>query len=405
MSHALRLAIRVCSVFCVAFLTIGCGGEKTTKPPAGMYSVIETFAGTGGAFQGEDGLPPTETALYTPQDINFGPDGKPYILDWNNHRIRVIENGIMRTLIGTGGPVTPPGVTLTEGPANEIDLNHPTHVSFDPFGNLVLSAWHNSMLMTVDLATEYIKPYCGNGTRAFTGDGGPPIDATLNLPVSTVWDSQGRMYIMDQANQRVRVIENGIISTYAGNGEMGFAGDGGLAVNGSFSFPVGQAAWPAGKIAIDANGNIYVPDTNNHRVRVIGHALPGSPGLLPGHEEDTYIRTIAGNGEFPTLEDPFIGDGGPATEARLKRPGGVGIGPEGNLYIADTYNHAIRKVDENGIITTFAGQPGVDGYNGDGRHPKDALLARPTAVSFDAAGNLYIADSGNHRIRVIRRNP
>ena len=398
MPHALRLALRVCLATCVVFLAVGCGGEKTTQPPPGMYSVIETFAGTGGAFEGEDGLPPTETALYTPQDINFGPDGKPYILDWNNHRVRVIENGIMRTIIGTGGPVTPPGVTLSEGPANEIDLNHPTHVSFDPFGNLVLTAWHNSMLMTVDLATEYIKPYCGNGTRFFDGDGGPPIDATLNLPVSTVWDSQGRMYIMDQANQRVRVIENEIINTYAGNGVMGFGGDGGLAINAMFNFPVGQAAWPAGKIAIDANDNIYVPDTNNHRVRVIEHALPGSPGLLPGNDGDIYIRTIAGSGELGS-----IGDGVPATEAQLKRPGGVAIGPDGNLYIADTFSHAIRKVDQDGIITTFAGQLGVSGYNGDGRHPKGALLARPTAVSFDAAGNLYIADSGNHRIRVIRR--
>ena len=252
----------------------------------------------------------------------------------------------------------------------------------------------------MNLATEYIEPICGDGRRSFGGDNGPAKDAVLDLPVSIIFDSHGNSYILDQANQRIRQIgTDGIIRTVAGTGEVGFAGEDEPATQAKFTFPVGQAAWPAGKLDIDDDDNIYIPDAGNHRIRV----------MTP----DGTIRTLAGNGN-PGSD----GDGGPALLARLRFPGGVTAGPDGAIYIADTFNHCIRKVSpahdegspagvlspshlEDGVITTICGTCGVRGYGGDGGNPADALLDRPTSVSFDADGNLYIADQGNHRIRVI----
>ena len=380
----------------IASIALGCGGD-TTEPPAGPYSLVTTYAGNGVPGQGDDGLPPNQTALYWPQDITFGPDGKAYILDWNNHRVRVVTNGVTQTLIGTGELGD-----ADDGPADSTGLNHPTHVTFDPQGRLILSAWHNSKVMRMDLGTGMMVAVCNpTGARSYGGDGGPAIDALLDLPVACVHDSFGRMYIVDQANQRIRVVDNDIIDTFAGTGEQGFGGDGGMARDAMFNFPVGQAAWPAGKIAIDELDNIYVPDAGNHRVRIIeadSHTLP-SPGLRPAHT-DNLIRTIAGTGEAGG-----IGDGVPATEAQLRFPGDVAVGPDGSIYIADTFNHAVRKVDADGIITTVAGKLGERGYGGDGGHPRQALFDRPAGLAFDANGNLYIADQGNHRIRVVWKNP
>ncbi len=368
----------------VASLILGmaaCGDSPTSnEDPTETYAVITTFVGTGEAGLGAEGLGPLETQLYWPQDLTFGPDGLPYILDWNNHRVRVLDQGVMRTVIGTGElGDSPAGVAL------EVGLNHPTHISFDPLGRLILSAWHNSKVMRVDFATGLIEPIVGDGTRFYSGDGGPAIDAWVNLPTATAFDAAGRMYISDQENQRVRMVDtNGIITTVVGTGVPGFSGDGGPATEAQIWAPVSQAAAPSSRIAIDSQGNLYLADSNNNRIRKI--------------DTNGIINTVAGNGDVG-----IGGDGGPATEASLDFPTDIAIDGEGNLYIADTLNSCIRKVDTNGTITTFAGPCGSPGYAGDGGHPTEALLDRPYGIVFDGAGNFYIADTHNHRIRVIRR--
>lgn len=378
-----------------AALALVAGCNNSTQPKAGPYSLITTWAGTGVPGLGGEGQAPNKTDLYWPADVNFGPDGRTYIADWNNHRIRVVDHGVTNTLIGTGQLGD-----AEAGQATDVSLNHPTQVSFDPQGHLILCAWHNSKIMTMDLSTGYIEPTCGTGARAYGGDGGPAIDADLNLPTAAVFDSFGRLIFIDQANQRLRFVENGIIDTYAGTGVKGYAGDGGLAKDAQFNLPVGQAAFPAGKIDIDSGDNVYVADTGNHRIRVIysDEVLPG-PGVRPSHETNT-IDTVAGIGT-----PGFSGDGGPATDAQLYLPVDVAVGVDGDFFIADTYNHCIRHVDSDGIITTIAGQGGQKGYAGDGGNPTKALLNEPVGVAVDPNGNLFIADRANNRIRVVWRNP
>jgi DNA-binding beta-propeller fold protein YncE len=378
----------------VPFMAAGCGDDKPTEP-RGPYSLITTYAGTGVAALGGEGLSPDKTDLYWPQDVTFGPDGTAYIVDWQNHRIRAVKDGVTRTIIGNGEV----GDAL-DGPATEASLNHPTHVSVDPDGNLIMSAWHNSKVVHYDMATKMIKTICGDGSRAYGGDGGPMEDALVDLPVCTVWDTQGMMYLMDQANQRIRIVENGIITTFAGTGVEGYAGDGGLAKDAQFSLLFGQAANPAGKLCIDRDNTIYIADTGNHIVRKILADEAPAPGLRPSHETNV-IQLVAGAPETYGS----TGEGVPATQALLWRPMDVAVGPDGDVFIADTNNHCVRRVDTNGIITTFAGQLGRAGYGGDGGPPTAALLRWPSGLEFDADGNLYIADRVNNRIRKVWRNP
>ena len=320
-------------------------------PPSDPYQIIKTFAGDGTAAKGGENEHPLLTSLYLPQDIAFGPGGLPYVVDWNNHRIRVIEAGLIRTLIGTGELGDAP-----DGQALAIGLNHPTNVAFDPQGKLILSAWHNSKIMSMDLSTGLIESVCGDGTRSFRGDGGQADMAWVDIPSATVCDARGRMYIADQANQRVRMVDtNGIISTVVGIGEAGFSGDDGPATAARIFGSVGQLAFPSSKIALDAQGNLYLADTNNNRIRKV--------------DVNGIITTVAGNGLYG-----FSGDDGPATSAKLRWPTDVAVDSDGNLYIADTFNDCVRKVDTNGTITTFVGQGGVRGYGGDGGAPARAQV-------------------------------
>ncbi len=261
------------------------------------YSHITAFAGTGQAGLGDEGLDPLESELYLPQDLTFGPDDRPYILDWNNHRVRIIDAGIMHTLIGTGELGDAP-----DGPALAVSLNHPTHISFDPLGRLIMSAWHNSKIMRYDFSSGRIESICGDGSRTYGGDGGPADRAQLNLPSATAFDPLGRMYISDQENQRVRMMDlNGVITTVVGTGRSGFSGDGGPATDAQIFAPEGQSAPPTSRIATDHFGNLYLADTFNNRIRMV--------------DLDGIITTVAGpSGERIDLNYGVFGDGGPATQ-------------------------------------------------------------------------------------------
>ena len=218
-----------------------------------------------------------------------------------------------------------------------------------------------------------ITTIAGNGSLAFDGDGGPAVNAALNHPRGLAVDASGNLYISDVDNMRIRLVSSaGTISTIAGNGIPGSAGDGGLAVNASLSDVTG--------LALDNAGNLYIADRGNRSVRKVTAA-----GI---------ISTFAGTGV-----QGFSGDGGPATSAQLNTPASV-MFSGGNLYIADSSNQRIRKVDGNGTITTIAGN-GVAGFSGDGGPATSASLQFPLGMAMDTAGNLYVADGDNNRVRKI----
>ncbi len=243
----------------------------------------------------------------------------------------------------------------------------------------------------MDRASGWVEPICGTGARSFNGDSIPATEAFLNLPSSVAVDAQGRLFLSDQANQRIRMVDtNNIITTVAGNGTAAFCGDDGLAVDACLRNSVDQFAQPGGRMTLDGLGNIYIADTLNDRVRKV--------------DTGGIITTVAGNGV-----PGFSGDDGLAVAASLNYPTDVAVGPSGNLYIADRDNHCVRMVDGSGIITTVAGSPVAGmpadgaGFAGDGGRATLAKLNEPWGIAFDSEGNLYIADTQNHRIRVVYR--
>ena len=215
--------------------------------------------------------------------------------------------------------------------------------------------------------------YGGDGDPV-TGDGGPATDARLGNARGVAVDGEGTVYVADSINHRIRRIDpQGVITTFAGTGNVGYGGDGGPATEAWLNYPVG--------LALDGAGNVFVADSRNHRIRRI--------------DPQGVITTFAGTGNVG-----YGGDGGPATEAWLNYPSGLAMDGVGNIFVADYSNHAIRRIDSQGVITTFAGT-GKRGYAGDGRAATTALLAFPQQVVADGEGNVYVADSGNDRIRRI----
>ncbi|MCK4965445.1 hypothetical protein KAS50_00355, partial [bacterium] len=221
---------------------------------------------------------------------------------------------------------------------------------------------------------EIITTTAGNGARGFSGDGENAVDASLYYPFNAAVDAAGNMYIADKSNNRIRkVTPAGIISTIAGTGYAGYYGEGILATEAWLRSPT--------DVAVDDNGNVYIVDSKNHRIRKI--------------DNSGIITTVAGSGVAG-----FYGDGGQAIYARLDEPIGIDIDSNGNLYIADMYNNRIRKVDNSGVITTVVGD-GNAGYYGDGVSATSTSLYQPADVDVDGSGNMYIADLMNHRIRKV----
>ena len=374
----IKYSIHLAAILTTALGISSCDSDSPA-PVEETYPVITAFIGTGEAGLGDLNLPLLETSLYLPQDLTFGPDGLLYVLDWNNHRVLRIANNKISVVIGTGELGD-----ANDGLAHEIGLNHPTHVSFDFQGHLVLSAWHNSKVMRMDLSSGIIRAICGDGTRGFRGDGGPAHDAWVDLPSSTTFDREGRMYISDQASNRVRVVDqDNIIQTFVGTGRPGFSGDGGPAIEAQIASPGGQQAVPSSRIEFDSLGNLYLADTWNNRIRMV--------------DTNGIIHTVAGNGEIG-----YSGEG-IATEVSLYWPTDIALDSENNLYIADTFNSCIRKVDKEGKISTFAGICREIGSQGLDGPPSDAHLSRPFGIAFDSEDNLYIADTHNHRILVVMK--
>jgi hypothetical protein len=353
------------------------------------------------AAKGNEGLPPHKTALYWPMDISFDHQNRIYVMDWNNHRVLNVDaNGAFNVLMGGNFGDAPDGV------ADQIGLNHPTHVVMDPNGNILLLAWHNSLIKRYDVNTGYIATICGIyddvNNRKYNGDEIPADQAYLDLPANGLFDAAGNFYFGDQGSMIVRKIDTGgVIHTIAGQPPdslgapgsrfyqryPGYSGDGGPAIDAKVNFQFGQSANPSGRICMDSQENIYIADTNNHCIRVI-------------MQSNDYIYTFAGKG--PNFRG-YSGDDGPATAAQLQFPRDVACDSQGNLYIADTGNHCIRMVDTNGVIHTVAGLGGVYSNPGVARGVPvaDARFRSPYGIDIDANDNLWIADQENNAVRVL----
>ena len=241
----------------------------------------------------------------------------------------------------------------------------------DPEGNLYIADFSNHRVLLVD-ANGIVSTLCGIGRPQYSGDGGPATAAGLFGPADVCRDAEGNTYIADYENHKVRKVDPlGIINTFAGTGEPGYSGDDGAAVSARLNHPV--------SVAVDALGYVYIADRDNHRVRRV--------------DRSGRIQTFAGTGERG-----YGGDGAPAQYGRLNCPRGLATDTQGNLYIAEEEGGRVRRVDPSGIITTLAGA-GKAGFSGDGRRALKARLRMPCWLVVDEAGNVYVSDAHNACVR------
>jgi len=333
--------------------------------------VIITVAGTGAIGSSGDGGPGVAAQLWLPRAVAFDAVGNVYAVDTQNHRVRKIApDGTITAFAGSGAL----GSSGDGGPAAAAAMNEPRGIVFDKAGNAYISDSQNNKVRRVTPDGK-ISEFAGTGEDDFGGDGGPAKDAHLSFPLGLALDAAGNLYIADANNGRIRRVNasDGKIATIAGNGLVGFDGDGGLARDATLNFSAG--------VAVDGAGNVYFVDQGNARVRRVNAA-------------DGKISTVAGTGAHG-----FNGDGIPAVNAQINQPRLMTVDAAGDLYIADQGNHRIRKVTvSTGIITTVAGS-GAAGSAGDSGSPTAAQLFFPTDVKIDDQGNLYIADGGNQKIR------
>jgi len=337
---------------------------------------IHTIAGTGAKGFSGDGGPAVKAQINDPFGLTRGPDGALYFCDTDNHRIRKIApDGTISTVAGTGEK----GYSGDGGPATAAKLNEPYEVRFDAAGNLYWCERMSHTVRKLDAKTGTLSTIAGTGTAGFSGDGGPGPKAQLSQPHSIALDGKGSLYICDIANHRIRRVDlaTGLISTFAGTGEKKTAPDGakfsGAPVFGprAMDFSTdGATLW----LALREGNAIYRFDL-----------------------ADGTLHHVAGAGGKPG----FTGNGGPAKTAVLGGPKGISIGPDGRIYFADTESHSIRCVDlKKNTVELIAGT----GQKGDGPEgsPLTCQFTRPHGIFVDKDGAIYIGDSENHRVQVLK---
>jgi len=343
--------------------------------------------------------------------------------------------GKMGTAAGTGKP----GYAGDGGKATDALLKQPFHCDIDPAGNLLIAEAENHCIRRVDARTGIITTVAGNGKKGYSGDNAKAIDATMNEPYAVVADRGGDLYIVDRLNAVIRKVDakTGTISTVAGNGKKGFAGDGGKAAEAMLREP--------NDCCLDGQGGLLIADVADWRIRrldlkagtistfagtgrpkdkvdrtKIGDDGPADKAVIVGaravcvdgkgntyicEREGNAIRKVDAKGTITTLagtgDKGYTGDGGEAKKATFNGPKALRCDKDGHIYVVDTENHAIRRIDvKTGMVTTVAG--GRKGSGGDGDDAAKAGLDRPHGCVLDEKGTLYIADSNNHRVRVVR---
>jgi trimeric autotransporter adhesin len=375
--------------------------------PTGNVTLV---AGNSRAGFSGDGGPAVQAQLNAPMGLAVDSSGDLLIADSANNRVReVTPNGIIQTVAGNGSPGVP-GSTGDYGPAIQANLHTPAGVAVDSSGDLYIAdSGHSSVrLVTPD---GNISTFAGDGYAGYYGDGGAPSTAAFDNPQDVAVGGNGTIYVADTGNALIRAISQGIVSTVAGNdgatststnqapntlpgssGVTGFSGDGGIATTATFYEP--------SAVAVDSSGNLYIADMGNDAIRKVTISSTTQFCPIPGGTNVACftgnIKTVAGTGTVAG----FSGDGSSATKATLNLPSGVAVDNQGNIYIADSWNLRIRKVNGSGTISTGAGD-GLVSYSGDGGPAMAAQLNGPKGVGVDAKGNQYVADSRNGVVRMV----
>jgi uncharacterized protein (TIGR03437 family) len=314
-----------------------------------------------------DGTPAISAILYQPSAVEFDTSGNLFIADTGTERVRIVlATGLIQTLAGDGlAGYNTDGVAATAA-----ELNTPMGLAMNPWGNLLLADTNNQRVR--EISAGVISTFAGTGVAGTGQEGLTPSETPLRGPRGVCTGRDGSVYIVDTDNHRVLVAPPaGVVTTFAGNGSPGDAGDGESARMAQLNLP--------SACALDGSGDMFIADTANHRIREV--TATGA------------IATVAGSGAAG-----YVGDGGAATAAELYAPSGVAVDGNGNLFIADTGNHAIRLVTPDGAIHTIAGQ-GTAGFSGDRGEGLAAFLNSPSGMLLDGAGDLYFADTGNNRVR------
>jgi uncharacterized protein (TIGR03437 family) len=352
------MKIRGCSL-------VVCLGLLGFSAARGQQYTIQTLAGNGTAAFVGDGGPPSAAEFSSPGAVALDSQGNLYIADTVNHCIRKISGSTITTIAGTGGTA---GYTGDGAAATAATLSSPGGLVFDASGNLYIADTGNNVIRKISGST--ITTVAGNQGQGpnYGGDGGLATVANLWGPTAIAFDAAGNYYIADNGNSLIRKVDTtGIITTFVG------ASGGTSGTAGSLDHPNGL--W------FDASGALYIADSNHARVA-------------------SYVPPSAFNNVAGTNVAGFSGDGGLAKFAQLNKPVGIAMDAAGNIYLTDTNNSRIRKITTDGIITTIAGKGG-GGYSGDGGNATSAVLNFPRAVAVSPNGTVYIADTGNHAIRVL----
>jgi len=367
----------------IALLVLVACCALSYKPASAQ--IVTTYAGVGptngtNPTFGGDGSLAVSANLGQPYSVALDANNNVYIADYKNNRVRKVNavTGIITTIAGTGIASSTGDGNLATGAT----LNGPSGVVVDKYGNVYVSEFNGHRVRKISAVNNNISTFAGNGSPTFAGDGNLAVNASLDAPAGLATDTAGNIYIADQLNNRIRMVNtSGYITTVAGSGPTGsgsFAGDGALA-----TASTAKLNKPFG-VAVAANGDLYIADNANNKIRKVTFAT----GII-----STFCGSSAAGGN--------TGDGGPAGTAKLMSPYGVAIDAAGNIFIADKGNNKIRKVDATtGFINTIAGT-GSNGFNGDSLSATTTKLASPYAVAVNAGGIVYIADCSNNKIREI----
>jgi sugar lactone lactonase YvrE len=394
---------------------------------ARQSGMIWTLAGSGQPGFTGDGGPAETTCLCEPKSIALDGAGSLFIADSENHVIRKLDltTGTIATVAGKGPEYAASEVDLKMtvqdlpeddpfggqsqrmpedflqladltgtvrfvvgkgqsgrfygdgGQAVQALLHFPSAVAVDRHGHLYIADTMNHRVRKVDVNSGIITTVAGTGHRRFNGDNGPAAIAAINEPVALVVDNFDHLFIADQGNHRVRMVEleTGIITTYAGTGDAGYIGDGMKATDSALSGPSG--------LALCVDGNLYIADTFNNRIR----RVDAGSGI---------IHTVVGDGGNYRYQEGTEG-----VSCSISRPHGITLDLENNILLTDSDSHLIRRWNRDKKIVTCVAGTGSCGFNGDGVSPIQSSLNFPFGVAVDTSGNIYIADTFNHRVRVI----